>query len=858
MGPETRNFEQPEAGNFDAKAALQKARGRLIGQALKSREGIAGLKAWRSLSNRSKGVRQARTVFENLSAYDLAVSGNPEQAGAFGAEMANKTSLGSGRVQELLSCFEAKQLGATLPEVRPEVRQIFQNVLKSRSTEGEVDVAQVMSSANVSLGGKFQWFESRLASAIDFLERKDLEEARAEAEKPIPPEIQEQKEQSPQSNLPPPQEDSLTPSMDEMETSKENEPGAYFKVRPFYGGYYRGDDFDIWDEKVMKWKKSASMLSEFTSPAIEEKSRKVFSGSVQGGRRTVLPMPYGFAPDVSSLRTQGNETVTILADGHGSFVVDAARASGVITFSLEIAKTQESLREAARAKSKAATYKFSPGTDAKLAEITQGKHSIMDQARSAKAYVKKLLKYSNDSSFNNIYRTGDPAGYFSRIEQHEEADCDVANTYFVALLRRLGMEARLVSGHYVKVKDKQNAAVISSGTGHAWAEVWDGRAWQRLDATPPGDPNMDDEEIDEQSSDAAMEGDFGEQEAPELSDEELEQLITEAQEALEKKEREPEELAALNFAEQAGCSPEEAKQILKRITEAREKRDKQGRNIRARLLAEWQKIIQDNLIDRTRYTAPIRMSRGEELVDPVETVLDLRAGEADPTGFSKHERKTEKEQIYGGFDAFLVVDKSGSMAETDGSSGRPKWEDQQVFSFLLMDSMYAAAQEFKRQKIKLISPMDVRVALVSFNAGGGRVELPLGTAWGPKEQLQVWKALQENVGGGTPDHLGLQTVKKMIEQDAVNLQQSKQRLRLVLVSADGGSDSVPATISAKEDLKSAGVVVKAAGIGSGASQVIATYTPDGSNLASFADAPDWAAEEIITQAKLLNPKKVKR
>ena len=80
----------------------------------------------------------------------------------------------------------------------------------------------------------------------------------------------------------------------------------------------------------------------------------------------------------------------------------------------------------------------------------------------------------------------------------------------------------------------------------------------------------------------------------------------------------------------------------------------------------------------------------------------------------------------------------------------------------------------------------------------------------------------------------------------------------MLVSADGGSDDVAATIAAKESLKARGAVVKAAGIGTGSKQVVSTYTPDGTNLSSFGDAPDWAAGEVISQAKLLNPKKVKR
>ncbi len=859
--PENRGGpEQFELTQFDAKDTLRKARSELMAQALRSREGIAGLRAWQSLSKRSKGVREAKHIFEQLSAYDHSARSLPEHRDALRAEMMS-TSGGKEshtRVEELLTCFQAQSLGQPLPEVRPEVERIFTDVLKSKSTEGEVSVAELMSSSNISFGSKFKWFESRLASAVDFLTQRDLADARAQAEVPPPQDILEQKEQNPDINLPPPQQNSLTPSMDEMEPSRENEPGAYFKVSPFYGGYYRGDDYDTWNGKAMKWEKSDYKVTKFKEVAIEGKSRRIISGTIRGGERTVLPIAYGFAPDISTLKTQGNETIGIYADGHGSYILDATASPGLVSFSIEIGKNLEPVLEIEPKAGKKASFKVSAETEEKLREVAQGNRPIMEQARLLKAYVKATLQYSNDSSFNAVYAAGNPDQYFARIEQHKQADCDVANSYFVALLRRAGLKARLVEGHYVKVKDKQNAAVMSSGTGHAWAEVWDGRNWQRLDATPPGDPNMDDQDMDEETSDSAFEGDFGEQDAEILSDEKLEQLMQEAEQALQKKEQAPEDLAALSFAEQAGCTPEQARLILRRITEAREKRDKQGRNIRARLISEWQKIIQDNLVDRSRYTAPIRMSRGEDLVDPVEAVLDLRGGEADPTGFSKSERKIGREQIYGGFDAFFVADKSGSMSDIDPTSSHPKWEDQQTFIFLLMDSMYTVAQEFKRQKIKLASPMDLRVALVTFSNSGARIELPLGTSWGPKEQLQVWKSLQENVGGGTPDHLGLQTVKKMIEQDTIDNLQAKQRLRLVLVCADGGSDNPTMTITAKEALKSSGAVVKAAGIGAGAKQVTTTYTPDGTNLQSFADAPDWAAQEVIQHAQQLHPRKIKR
>ncbi len=853
--------EKQEVEVFDSGAALTRAQRQVFNQALLTPEGIAGLKTWRNLAKKGKSFRQAVNFFENIAAYDRSQRNNPDQNSELQAAFKERAGLDKenlSRVEELLACIQAKELGEMPPQIRPEVERIFNNLIKSKSTEGEVDVPELMSSSTISFDSKAEWFDSRLASALSFLESRDLEEIRQEAIKSLPPELLEQKQDNPEDNVPPPQTDTLIPSMEEMIPSPENEPGAYFKIAPFYGGYYRGSHFEYWNTRAMQWEKAPEKMDDPVEKTIVEKSRRVITGTINPGQKTDLPMPYDFVPDLKTLKTFGDAKINLQTDGQGHFVLDAAAADGLINFSVEIGKSLTPETTLPPSPTKLPVYEFGKETEEKLQEVIKKSASIIDRARELKAYVKNILQYSNDSRFNQIYRTGSPEDYFARIETHKQADCDVTNTYFAALLWRAGIQARLIAGHYVKTKNREQAAVISAGTGHAWVEIWDGAKWQRLDATPPGDPNMDEQENDEAESETG-EGDFGEQDAEILSDEELAELIAEAEKVLADKERQrPEELQACRFAEQTGCSPEEAKYILKRIAEVREKRDGQGRLIRSRLTTEWQKIIRDNMVDRSRYTAPIRMSHGYDLADPVEAVLDLKAGESDPTGFSKFERRTEREQIYGGFDTFLIVDKSGSMSEIDSQSGRPKWEDQQVFTFLLMDSLYSAAQEFKKQKIKLISPLDLRTALVSFSAGGAQVELPLGTDWGPKEQLLVWKSLQENVGGGTPDYLGLQTVTELINQDKRENNSVKNRLRLVLVSADGGSDSVEKTIVAKEDLKASGVIVKAAGIGSGAKEVISTYNPDGSNLKSFADTPDWAAKEVLDQAKKLYPKKVKR
>ncbi len=850
----------PELQEINAKEVLRDAERELVGNSLASREGIEGLEAWREVDGESRAAGSMRRFLDALSAYDVAARKNPQAKELLAEEM--KKSLGGEesaltRQEELTRLLLAKKLGEDLPQVRGEAKRIFESLARVSSSEGEVDVADLLTSSRVPLKTKASWLDSQLLSGLKFLERRDLADAKRKAEGPPSEEISKKKEEAPAQNVPPPASDSFRPSMEEMMRSKEGEPGAFFTVAPFYGGYYKEGDYETWNQKTLSWENRGRAMRDLEKSDLDERTRRVIAGVIRSGAQTSLPMPYGFRPDERTLKISGKGKVDILEDGHGGYVLQT-KGDGLTSFSVELARGIIPREEKAGGLLRLETGKLSRETEAKLDEIKKLKAQAPEKARLLKAYVKQTLHYSNESAMNAVYQGGNPKDYFRRIEEHKKADCDVANTYFAALLSRLEIPTRMVTGHYVQVKNRQGNAAISSGTGHAWVEVWNGQSWEKLDATPPGDPNMDDEEMDENKDDSVLEGDFGETDAEEISNEELEKMIADAKAELDKKEGKKGETAALRFAEDAGCTPEEAKEILKQIEGARELRDKRGRRIRDRIVAEFQKIVKDNMVERLRYKAPVRLPDADELVDPVEAALDIEAGEAEPGGFAKHEQKIEREQIYGGFDAIFVVDKSGSMGETDSKSGLPKWKEQQKFVFVFMDSLYATAQEFKRERIKLVSPIDIRSGLVSFQAGGAAIELPLGSAWGPKEQYQVWRALQKNVGGGTPDNLGLNSAQQVIEQDIAQNPQEKKRLRLVIVGADGGSDNKSATMQAKESLKSTGAVVKAAGIGSGAREVEATYYPDGKNLESFEDLPDFAAEEIIAEAKKLYPRKVKR
>lgn len=851
-------FESKSAPEINPAELLSARKKEILQKALRTEAGVAGLKSWRALDNEGVPAKRTRRLLDELSAFDGLRKQNPQATEQLKKHL-SKMPIGTGRVGELQSLLSAHRSGTELPETKPEVRRIFNGLMKAASSEGQANAVGLLCSENVGFGDKRKWFDAHILPAIKFLEKRDMAEARQKAKDPLPDEIMEQKEQAPENNLPPPDSNELSPSMDEMQKAKEGEAGAYFTIAPYYGGYYREGHFSCWNSKKLKWERGGRDWQECEPISIDEKTRRVFFGAARGSGVTALPMPYGFAPDIDSLKILSGGKANIVRENGGGYAIKA-KGGGPVSFSVEIGRAIDAENIVSPEKLQMDVKKLSRETEAQLQKIKSSGDQALAQARKLKAYVRTLLKYSNESTMNAAYRAGDPAGYFSRIEQHKKADCDVANTFFVALLSRLGIEARLVSGHYITAKNRSGCAVISSGTGHAWSEVFDNGRWHRLDATPPGDPNMDDEETDEKPDEETGEGDFGEQDVEEISDQELAKMIQEAEETLREKKRAPEEARELSFAEEAGCSAEEARRIIKQIETARESRDKKGRLIRGRLIGEFQKIIQENLLERLRYKSPVRLSTGQDLIDPVEAALDIKAGEADPSGFGRYERKIKREQVYGGFDVIFVADKSGSMSETDAASGRAKWEAQQIFIFLFLDALHAAKDSFRRIKIKLISPLDVRTGLVSFCAGGATVELPLGADWSPKEQFKIWKALQENIGGGTPDHLGLAAAQKIIKADmATNSRnkKAKERLRLVLVSADGGSDDQAATLAAKESLKEL-AIVKAAGIGSGARAVEAAYCPDGKNLQDFNAVPDWAAEAVISEARALYPRKIKK
>lgn len=868
---------------FDLQESLQEELSLQIRNQLKSPEGLGAFENWRKLDEGGRLARQARKLTELLTASKALVlkhQGRPECQDAVKQHLKQVLNIDNisslSRVEQFQSAIASEALDLGELEVKEEVRNFIQRLKIIQSTGGEVDAIKLISSLNVDFGLKKAWVESQFLSRFHLLNRKDLNDAGKLPSSPsLPAEPAEPKSPSPE--LPPEIQDFLRPSIDEME-KQEGEPNGYFEVAPFYGGYYEEQVFEEWDPVNLYFKARSKKYKEAEKAVIDRETERIMSGLIQGGEKVPLPKPYNFVFDGESLKTAGNENVKIWKDENGNYIVESSE-KGVVAFNISLGKSlvkEERVEKEAETPKiqKIKTGKLSSETEEFLKSLTAEKISPLAKARKLRSYVKNLLEYpeKGDSKYNEIYYS-EPSNFFQKIEQYKKADCDVGNAFFFALLSRLNIPAVMASGHYVKIKDHKGRAILSSGSRHAWTKVFDpselskqGDHWHVVDATPKGAPEMDEEEMDEESRDEVLEGDFGEVESEIIPEEEIRKMIEETKKIIKKqkeKEKNPEEIKALNFAKKAECSVAEAKRIFAQIEKAQAIKDSKGRNILDLLSREFMKIVRENVKEVPSYRAPVRLSEGDELEEPVEAYIDIKAGEVDPMGFKKFEKKEERVQEYGGFDVFLVCDKSGSMTESNPESGEVKWKEQQRFVYLIAEALHVFAQKCKANRIRLLNPIDVRTCIITFQAGRHDIILPLSEVWGPKEQYNLWKKLGVNIGGGTPDHFGLNAAKKVISED-IEKQKGRRkkmlekRLRLVIVTADGGSDSVENVQLALGRLRDENTIVEGVGLTNAARRIEATYYPNGKCLESVAKAPEWVAGKIINQVQKLYPKKIKK
>ncbi len=815
---------------------------------------------WRKQARQSPAREFYRVVenFSVLQSEQLSPEERRTLRGTLADRMSGSTARMGARAGDLYAAMLAELDGSAYD---PRFDLTKRKIAEMRATD---DVEYLMS-ASVGMDSKLEYLAKRFDDYVAGANALDAFEDRKEGKETSEEEREERKEKLENESPDPPGDDEESePSMDEMDRLKESEQAkAIWLISPARKGYFREKAFDTWDPVRKVWTRGGAGHDEFVpvTRAIEQGRSTAMTAGIVPGRWTRVPIPY--THEFAGVHG-GNTGFRFRRDGSGGVSILKEGIGGAVSVSLILAEIPggRTFTDIPKVMDTVDGEHLSEETLAAIAEIGRTKTGNKARASALSRYVRMKLTYSNESKYNEIYRT-DPGGYCHAIDTYGLADCDVANTYFAALCRKLDIPVRHVVGHSVPVKAYgENMTAITSGTGHAWSEIWDdeAREWIRKDATPPGDPNTEEEERSD-DTEKSIPGDTGEEEAIGRTDEELAKLEEELAKHVEQLSYTP---AERRLAEDTGIELREARQIVKEIDAAENTRLPDGRRVTDALAQLFDMIVESRRHFVQEYTGPIRRRDGGEHVDDiVRHYIGAQAGEADPMSRAKEQDIQKEEKLFGGFDVHLIGDKSGSMSETvDGES---KWVMQRRALYLVLSSLHRFEERLKQSGVQAIAgkELDVRTESISFR-GGSADELdtdkPLSSRFEGVDKVNLWHSLTEQ-GGGNGDVTALQMIHQEIGEAIGAIEKTGKkdnRLRIVIAMTDGYPDSVTGVLEMAERLGKLGTVVVGVGLtetAKGVEQIYTTPWSHGDYAESIDDLPAIVAKYVILEAMKLFPEK---
>ncbi len=722
-----------------------------------------------------------------------------------GKLMEKKVRLGREELPSVAEFYEGMktllvnpQADVTTLEIAPVIQKQLAALQRIKIGEGVVNVFAALADEKIGFEVKANYVATKLEPRLHFLRDRDrrlVEQAR-EQDKGIEVTGEEEEEEySP--HRAPSQESEGLPSE------------AIATIAPFFGGYVTDTAFDLYDPVTITWKKSPRRHQEFPEQELDTARGRIYRSSVKNSQG-IVKLPRHWGVDRASVKWVGAvpEAWSLIHDQDGMVRLRTSGSeSGV--YSIDIAPSSDAIDLAPpEGDVPAVNESFSQEIEAFAQELFVSRISFGAKVRRLASKIYGHLEYDMDPQWDAVYKA-DTSRYFESIWEHKKAKCDEANTMLTRLLMKQGVHARFMGGHSVRAKSPAGEAMLMESNRHAWSMAWDDgtKEWIRLDATPAGDPNVDQEE---QKQDLG-EGDYGEQEAEIMSEEELEKRLAKMEK--EESAREVEQNPELGFAKEAGCTPEVARDVLQKIAELRRKYSQVLQDADR----QWQKLVRENTKERIVDRGPVAMSQMDE-IDPDELVsgyVEVLAGEKDPLLGEREEIEKKKEKWFGGYEVYIAADMSGSMDET--LNGVKKVDAQRDMVFLLVDSVMTAAVLARQKDRSVKAPMPVRVSVAVFGQAT-EVVLPLTGEWTPKEQVKLYRALDKGAGGGTPDHVSLAQLRQAIVESTKTEEEVRAKKpvlkkhgwkmrRFVIATADGGSDDASAVKRANEALKAEGIPV---------------------------------------------------
>lgn len=805
---------------------------------------------------------EGATILNQLS---LTREEKDKQTKDWATVMAERSPRFSPRVADLYQALLAEIIG----EPYEAHFKITREKITELSKDGDL---AVLFSSEISWDLKLNRIETRLVDyllgvrALDKGEGKemadDLRQWRAEQLKQAPARPPERRNES-------------QPGVDPMERLKQGERApAIWTIDQAWGGYYKEQSFSRWDETHKRWVEDKYIYSDVQAvPLSGNKNPQkgpidfIMKSTIMTGTRISLPVPYTHDFHKGEV---GAKDYLIQKDQNGDLVIFTQGSGEAIDITVTLAPNPNKkliAKEPGKIQAPDMPSEFTEETNQKLQEVTDEKHGNIARAKAIRSYVVRRIRYlapqdrAEAERYNNIYRTSHK-GFAGAVDEIKKGDCDVVNTYFAALCARLNIPVRHCVGHMVKGKDKNVVSTINAGTGHGWSEVWDEikKEWVRMDATPAGDPNL--EENDERKSGEAVPGDYGEQEAVRPSDEQLEKL---RQKLAERKEQLSYTKEERQLAETAGIDLKEARQIVKEIHTAEQTRLPSGELLVDVLATLFNAIVESRKSTAKSYTGPVRRSEGGEAIQQiVRHTIGVLSGENDPPSREKLKKVVKEEIIPGGFDLYMIGDKSGSMQRTDESAER-LWQMQRRSIYLIFASLYRFERNLERAGLPKENALPVRTQCLSFRGSDNSdldVDKPLSAAFTASDKVKLWHSLTQQ-GSGNGDVAALSYLYEQIKIERERTKESgvgDNRLRLIFACSDGGPDDPVKVQLLVEALGKLQAVVVGIGLTETAAAVPIIYNTSysrGDIARTIDDLPIVIVKHVVLEAIKLFPAKAK-
>ncbi len=821
---------------------------------------IKDLKEWRDSAKRSS-FGKFYQLFEDVNILKNTKLSEEEAqkiADEFADEMFSKTQTMSPRVADLYSSFVAEISGK---QYQPKFESTKKQIDKLKTEEN----FDVLINPRISFHSKVDRMEKVLEKYLQWAKWKD-----GEGDELTEEEKEKRKEKlKNQPVKPPARRNESKPSMDEINRLEKGERvEAIWTINPAYGGYFKEQSLSHWDNEQNKWTEEYECFDAEMVPLLEDETEEEFNitlrARVDANQWTNLSIPY--THDLHSIKADGRD-VHIKKDQNGDAVF-LVSGTGEVEVEVMLAFVgKKKLSPEKPTKKQDFKSNLSEETRKELENIRKSRKGNVKKAKAIKSFIARTIKYSNKSAFNAIY-DNHPRGYIGAIDEHKEADCDVANTYFAALCAELEIPVRHCIGHSVNGKDEEGNSQIHSGTGHAWSEVWDeiNNEWVRIDATPPGDRQLEDQE---DSDGESIPGDFGEEsESKPMTDEEIEELERRMEELTEQLSYTPEEQ---QLAEATGVELPEARQILKEIQKAENICLPNGERMTDVLAKLFNLIIESRKTISQSYTGPVRKREGgEEIEDIVAHYIGIQSGDPDPISRQRPDLETKNKEVFGGMDVYIASDKTASTNNVaNKETGETVNELQRRAVYSIFSALHRFSANLEQSKTQMQDELSVRTQGISYRGDKTIDEdKKLGGRFDAEDKVKMWKSLADTKAGRGADvamKYIYQEIREELESKGIDVEngETDNRLRFVVVFSDGefNNEETEKTHQYAEALGKMGVVMLGVGLTKTANNIPVVFNTEWSSgdfTDNLNDLPAIVAKHLVREAIKLFPEKARQ